>query len=314
MTAARDTPGSRASGSPQRPILFGELLWDQFPSGQAVLGGAPFNVAWHLQGFGLAPLLISRVGQDDHGDRVRSSLQAWGLDLRGIQIDSTYPTGAVQVRLGAAGEPSFEILANQAYDFIDPDQALATIQTIPAALLYHGTLATRIPSARAAIQTIQSITGLPIFLDVNLRDPWWNWNWIGQVLQQARWVKLNRTELDQILANEQIQCSTLADQATALREHYDLELLIVTLGSEGALLALPDQILQESAAPVDPLIDTVGAGDAFAAVVILGLQNTWSANQILKRAIQFASATCQIPGSVTLDPDFYKRYLQQWEI
>ena len=39
--------------NPARAIIFGEVLFDTFPDGTAVLGGAPFNVAWHLQGFGL---------------------------------------------------------------------------------------------------------------------------------------------------------------------------------------------------------------------------------------------------------------------
>ena len=32
------------------PVVFGEVLFDCFPDGSAVLGGAPFNVAWHLHG------------------------------------------------------------------------------------------------------------------------------------------------------------------------------------------------------------------------------------------------------------------------
>ena len=40
----------------KHPIaLFGEVLIDQFPEGQRILGGAPFNVAWHLQAFGQKP-------------------------------------------------------------------------------------------------------------------------------------------------------------------------------------------------------------------------------------------------------------------
>ena len=47
----------------QRPVIFGEVLFDRFPDGSVVLGGAPFNVAWHLQAFGRAPLFISTGGR-----------------------------------------------------------------------------------------------------------------------------------------------------------------------------------------------------------------------------------------------------------
>ncbi|MBA1332725.1 carbohydrate kinase, partial [Candidatus Endoriftia persephone str. Guaymas] len=49
------------------PIIFGEVLFDCFEDGSRVLGGAPFNVAWHLQALGAAPLFISRVGDDSLG-------------------------------------------------------------------------------------------------------------------------------------------------------------------------------------------------------------------------------------------------------
>ncbi|NIR30149.1 MAG: carbohydrate kinase, partial [Gammaproteobacteria bacterium] len=54
-----------------RPVVFGEVLFDQFEDGDAVLGGAPFNVAWHLQGLGLRPFFASRIGEDRLGERVR---------------------------------------------------------------------------------------------------------------------------------------------------------------------------------------------------------------------------------------------------
>ena len=99
------------------PVLFGEVLFDRFPSGDVVLGGAPFNVAWHLQAFGLAPLFLSRVGDDDLGREVLSAMRSWGMETFGVQVDSEHPTGAVEVRI-ADDEPSYEILPEQAYDYI----------------------------------------------------------------------------------------------------------------------------------------------------------------------------------------------------
>ena len=76
-----------------RPILIGEVLFDCFPDGSRVLGGAPFNVAWHLQAFGLDPLLISRVGADQAGDEVLAAMESWGMDRTGVQRDEELPTG-----------------------------------------------------------------------------------------------------------------------------------------------------------------------------------------------------------------------------
>ncbi|OQX46150.1 MAG: carbohydrate kinase, partial [Candidatus Sedimenticola endophacoides] len=100
-----------------RPLIFGEVLFDDFPDGSRVLGGAPFNVAWNLQALGARPLLISRVGNDALGRSIREQMQHWGMDLSAMQLDSAHPTGTVEVRIDD-GEPSYEIVAPCAYDFI----------------------------------------------------------------------------------------------------------------------------------------------------------------------------------------------------
>ena len=78
-----------------RPVIFGEVLFDHFPDGSRVLGGAPFNVAWHLRGFGANPLVISAVGGDSEGREVLERMTSWDLATDGIQTDEEHPTGRV---------------------------------------------------------------------------------------------------------------------------------------------------------------------------------------------------------------------------
>lgn len=70
------------------PVIIGEVLFDVFPQGESVLGGAPFNVAWHLQGLGLKPMMISAVGDDHHGEQVIQKMEHWGMDVQGMQLDT----------------------------------------------------------------------------------------------------------------------------------------------------------------------------------------------------------------------------------
>ena len=58
-----------------RPLVFGEVLFDEMPDGARILGGAPFNVAWHLEAFGLRPLMITRIGVDQQGDEVLAAME-----------------------------------------------------------------------------------------------------------------------------------------------------------------------------------------------------------------------------------------------
>ena len=130
-----------------QPIIFGEVLFDQFPDGSVVLGGAPFNVAWHLQALGIAPLFVSRVGKDELGSQVRGKMQDWGMNLSTLQDDIHYPTGTVRIEFNS-GEPVFEILSHQAYDFIDEEQLPTSSNQ---SVVYHGSLALRHSVTRVSL-------------------------------------------------------------------------------------------------------------------------------------------------------------------
>lgn len=305
-----------SSPRPGHALIFGEVLYDHFPDGSTVLGGAPFNVAWHLQGFGTQPRLISRVGMDAEGERVAATMNAWGMDTSGLQRDAHHPTGTVRVSLNQ-GQPSFDILADQAYDYIDASEALAVLDTGPAAhpsLLYHGTLALRGETSRRALMRLRAQAGpdaLPGFVDINLRPPWWDQAGVEQALLGARWAKLNEDEL----AN--MEARTLAREewvavAEAWRRRHGLALLVLTLGSEGAWLLGPGLAEFGALVPVAQLVDTVGAGDAFSAVTLFGLMQGWSPARIVSRALAFASRICAQAGATAPNADLYREFLDNW--
>jgi len=288
-----------------RPLIFGEVLFDHFSDGSLVLGGAPFNVAWHLQACGAEPLLISRVGDDALGRRIRATMQEWGMDTRGLQQDPLRPTGTVEVSL-AEGEPRFDIVSGCAYDFVDP-------ATLPPhgdiSLLYHGTLALRSPQNRAALAQLGRTSGAPVLLDVNLRPPWWQRDAVLELLAGARWAKLNEAELATLAPDGRDP----EGQARALQEAGRMELLIVTLGAAGALARRRDgTLLRMAPAAAVPVVDTVGAGDAFAAVTLLGLLRGWGLATTLERAQSFAAALVGIRGATPQRSDFYAPFLERW--
>lgn len=55
---------------------YGEVLWDIFPGGQRRIGGAPFNVAYHLSRMGVEAYMISSVGNDDLGNELLEKYEA----------------------------------------------------------------------------------------------------------------------------------------------------------------------------------------------------------------------------------------------
>jgi fructokinase len=289
----------------QSPAIFGEVLFDCFEDGSRVLGGAPFNVAWHLQAFNCRPLLISRVGDDPMGRRIRDTMLQWGMSAAGLQLDSGRASGEVQVSL-QAGQPSFDIVEDRAYDHIDA----GAIPPLSPSLIYHGTLALRNPVSAAALSQLVLKYQAPVFMDVNLRRPWWNLAQTEKLLERAKWVKVNDAELE-ILVDEP---ATLTAKAERLMERHDLSWLIVTRGKEGAIsLDSSGKVLESNPVAAVKVVDTVGAGDAFASVCILGLHRDWPYALILERAQRFAALLVESRGATLNDPQTYNGLLTAWQ-
>ncbi len=294
--------------------LFGEILADIFPD-QSVLGGAPFNVARHLQAFDLHPVMISRTGNDAlRGDLLRE-MERLGMDTLGIQCDLSFPTGQVQVHMENGGH-RFEILPDQAYDHIHAGITHMMTMSIKPDLVYFGTLAQRNMESRLALDKFLSDSKSPRFLDINLRSPWYNKHTIKRSLLRSDTVKLNEDELEIVANYFKIEERTPQLKAKALLSQFGLVNLLVTCGENGAWLVNDHHEIFKTG-PVekpDVFVDTVGAGDAFAAVFIIGLLNGWELPITLQRANQFASALCGIRGGAPQDHDFYIPFKQEWNL
>jgi len=286
-------------------MIFGEVLFDCFPDGNSVLGGAPFNVAWHLQAFGLSPLMISRIGEDDLGRKVRSAMLDWQMNTAGLQLDPVHPTGSVDIAFDD-GEPRYTIVEHRAYDYIDAALLPAHADN---GVLYHGSLALRNQNSREALSKLKQDHTGSLFMDVNLRDPWWQQEYVLTLADDADWVKLNEDELLQLGSG----AGDIESQAREFIEIHKLEGLVITLGAKGAIAltgageyaeVIPSQMLE--------VVDTVGAGDAFTSVLILGLTNEWPLRLTMQRAQDFASSIVEQQGATVHDQNFYQSRIADW--
>lgn len=296
-----------AAGNGQRPLIFGEVLFDSFADGGDILGGAPFNVAWNLRMLGADPLFVGAVGSDELGQRVRAAMVGAGLDTRALQVAPGAPTGRVEVTL-EAGEPSYDILPDQAYDEVRAE-ALEAVVPERAPLLYHGSLALRSEPSRSACDWLARRSERR-FVDVNLRRPWYRRDTVLELIRGADYVKLNLDELRELADGS----DDLARVAGLFETAGIREAVILTAGTAGA--GIHTRAGDRVAAPapdVTDLRDPVGAGDAFASMVILGLLRGWAWADTLERALDFAARVCTLQGATSTDPDFYAAARARWE-
>lgn len=295
-------------------ILFGEVLADIFDD-RRVFGGAPFNVARHLKALGLHPVLISRIGNDELGHELLAQIKDAGMDDCGIQRDDLHPTGQVMVHLEDRGH-RFEILPEQAYDFIHAGMSHSTSLAMCPQLIYFGTLAQRNAiSAHALVTLFLSNQGkVPCLLDINLRKPWYDLHTLEYSLIHANLIKINQEELDELALLFELTGINREQKAAALLKQFDLDSILTTCGEEGAWQLDKDGKVSNINGLISsrPVMDTVGAGDGFAAVYILGLLRKWPIKLTLSRANAFAAALCEIRGAIPDTSDFYEPFIADW--
>jgi fructokinase len=264
--------GKVRPGGPFLIVGLGELLWDLLPGGKKP-GGAPANFAYHARVLGEEGLPVTRVGADPLGRELLERLAGLGLPARYVQVDPQAPTGTVQVALDASGVPTFTITPDVAWDRLAWDPELAALAARTDAVCF-GSLAQRSPASRDAIRAFLAHTrpeALRLF-DVNLRQAWWSPEVLRDSLQRCSLAKLNETELPVVLEALDLPVPGLPgaggqeEGCRALREAFGLALVCLTLGPAGSLLCTAAQTLRSPGMRVE-VADTVGAGDAFTAVL-----------------------------------------------
>lgn len=279
-------------------VIFGEVLFDCFSTGDEILGGAPFNVAWHLQAFDDSPQFISRVGDDPQGKLITNAMATWGMDCSYLQSDRQHPTGRVEVTV-IDNEPHYDIVKDAAYDFIEPMRDSTFSEN---GILYHGSLALRNEQSNLALDDLCSQATLPVFIDVNLRDPWWQQHKIEAWLQRARWAKLNEDELRTLGFDD----SDIKQAIIKLQTQFQLEQVIITRGELGALVCTSAHQFHHVMPPkVTHFVDTVGAGDAFTARYLHGLLHNEDIGETIAAAQLFAIKVIGLRGATSSDSAFY---------
>jgi len=307
----RSNIGEDSSNASFRPLIFGEVLFDHFPDGARVPGGAPFNVAWHLQGFKAHPLLISGVGADAAGDELLDRMARWGMDPRGVQLHHQHPTGRVVAEF-EDGTPSFRIEANQAYDSVETGRLPPPPQLSETQLFYHGTLAIREETSRMTVGYLRDTVQCPVLVDVNLRPPWWNRALVDWALTGVDCVKLSREEAALLIEAPVASRTEQSEAVYRLRDRYQAKLVVMTLGAAGVIAVADGGIVRQKAPPIRDVQDTVGAGDAFSAVLALGINLDWPLSVTLRRATEFAGEVCRHRGATQSDCSLYDLQRARW--
>lgn len=300
---------------PIKIVGLGEALFDVF-DGRQVLGGAPLNVA--VQAHALAShleigtgVVASRVGDDELGARLRADVASREMPTAWLQTDSEHPTGTVEVTL-LDGEPRYEIMPDVAWDFLEANSDFLSLADECQAVCF-GTLAQRSKQSCQAIRAFLSRANRAIRLfDCNLRQQYFNADILTQSFELATVAKLNEAELTRVVqilidggmlaAGTPSSDGSSADftrDAQHLLETFNLRALVLTRGTAGTTL-FSNQGLT-SGEPVsyerEEDADSVGAGDACSAGILIGILLNWPDDRTISLANHLGAFVASQPGA-----------------
>jgi fructokinase len=290
------------------PILcLGEVLWDLFEDGRR-LGGAPLNFGAHAHRLGYPVILISALGADEPGDRAAKEIIALDLDTRLLQTTSRYATGTAHIRRGPDGATEFAIARPAAYDAVEISATdLGLLQQTAPSWLYYGTLFASAASGKLVLdRLLEALPGTMRFYDVNLRPGSDSQELVRELLEQADVVKLNEAELQRVHAFAGLPLNVESFCRAAV-ERYGWHAVGVTLGDRGCAMLAGGQYVEAASHPVE-VIDTVGAGDAFAAAFLHGLSRNWPAAEVAAFANRIGAWVAARPGAI---PDYTPDWTQE---
>ncbi len=279
-------------------VSIGEVLWDVIGD-QEHLGGAPFNFAAHARMLGHDVHFVSAVGCDERGARVLERMVQMNLSTRFVRRVEGFPTGIASVMLDAKGQPSFRIGHPAAYDF--PELTATDLEELlsPAPdWVYFGTLLQMSSQAHEVTGRVLAATrGARRFYDVNLRPSCYEPQLVRDLMSQATVVKLNDEEVPRVDRMCGGSHSSLEDFCRDYVALLDWEAVCVTRGAEGCVLLVGDELISAPGYAVK-VVDTVGAGDAFAAAFLHGLGSGWPAGKVADFANRVGAVVAGRPGAI----------------
>lgn len=284
----------------------GEILFDVYDD-QKTMGGAPFNFIYHVIKLTGQGNFISRIGDDELGQKIRQFFNKKSISLDYLQGDKKHKTGVAKAVLDESKIPTFTIEENRAYDFIETTDKLISLVENNTDCLYFGSLAQRNEVSKNTIRKLYCLAPVK-FCDLNLRQNFYTKEVIKNSLEAADIVKLNSDELRIVNRIFNKNDLSLIDTMENVINQFSIELLCVTDGENGAILVNNNYESDRFKLKPEKIVDTVGAGDAFAAILCVGYLNKHDFRTINKYANEFAGEIVKVKGALPDDDNIYEKY------
>ena len=290
-------------------VALGEVLIDFTQNGKSAQGnglfeanpgGAPGNVLAMLNNLGKKTSFIGKVGNDQFGLMLKSTLEELGIGTENLMLDDEVHTTLALVHTFEDGDRDFSFYRNPGADMmLRADEVQEDL--IKATRIFHfGTLSMTHEGVREATKKALDVAknaGVMISFDPNLREPLWKSldeakEQVLYGLQYADILKISDNEIQWLTGEEDY-----TEGVKKIREMKDIPLILVSMGKEGSRAYYKDMIVEVKPFLQENTIETTGAGDTFCANVLNyvlenGLEDLTAEG--LEEMLTFANAAASI--------------------
>ncbi len=274
MTSDRtaDPPSSR-QGTRPRLLGVGDNVVDMYPErGVMYPGGNAVNVAVHAQRLGAQAAYLGAVGTDRAGEIVLRALRSEGVDTTLTRIVDG-PNAAAEIHVVDGNRVFGQAKAGvSVFDLTPGDLAAASTYDV----VHTGECSNIEGQLRQLARSTSRLS-----FDFSERP----WEYVQQYAPSASVAIWSAPSGDLALAKRQIERLRALGPETA----------VVTLGAAGAMVL--QETLTYRAAPALEILDTLGAGDAFIARLLVGLAQGEDIGMLLSAATAYGTASCATFGA-----------------
>lgn len=252
---------------------------------QRSVAGAESNVAIGLARLGHQVAWVSRVGADSFGRLVYKSLRGEGVDVSHVAVDPKHPTGVYfKEQIGDGRVNVYYYRANSAASQLSSSDVTVSAFAGAKYLFLTGITPALSESCReavfASIETAHDL-GMKVVFDPNLRLKLWDIELARQVTHEI--ASLSDIVLPGLEEGKLLTDCTEAEEMASRLLQGRTKLVVVKLGPAGAYYRSTTDEGRVNGFTV-PLVDEVGAGDAFAAGLLSGLLDALPVPEAVRRA------------------------------
>lgn len=282
----------------------GEMLIDFTKNGEseqgnglfeACPGGAPCNVLAMLNKLGRKTAFIGKVGNDQFGRLLKDTIDAIGIETKGLILDEEIKTTLAFVHTFPDGDREFSFYRKPGADMMLEEKEVDEELIRGSKVFHFGTLSMTDEPVRTAtkkaLETAKE-AGCLITFDPNLRPPLW------KSLDEAKeMMEYGFTQCDVLkISDNEIQFVSGKEDYDEgiqyLQDKYHIPLIFLTMGKDGSRAYYKDMRVEKAGYPVKS-IETTGAGDTFCGCAIngvlkYGIDNLTEEN--LEEILQYANA------------------------